>query len=64
MPTVVPNLWFDAEALEAAELHTSIFPDSEIVRDDLPRRPEPVLQPPALQLLPALAQGGRRCCGW
>ena len=28
---LVPNLWFDNEALEAAEFYTSIFPDSRIV---------------------------------
>jgi predicted 3-demethylubiquinone-9 3-methyltransferase (glyoxalase superfamily) len=30
MPRIVPNLWFDTEALEAAEFYTSIFPNSEI----------------------------------
>lgn len=30
MPNIVPNLWFDTQALEAAEFYTSIFPDSEI----------------------------------
>ena len=30
MPTITPNLWFDTEALEAAEHYCSIFPDSEI----------------------------------
>jgi predicted 3-demethylubiquinone-9 3-methyltransferase (glyoxalase superfamily) len=28
---LVPNLWFDNEALEAAEFYTSIFPNSRIV---------------------------------
>jgi predicted 3-demethylubiquinone-9 3-methyltransferase (glyoxalase superfamily) len=28
---LVPNLWFDTEALEAAEFYVSIFPDSKIV---------------------------------
>jgi predicted 3-demethylubiquinone-9 3-methyltransferase (glyoxalase superfamily) len=28
---IVPNLWFDNEAEEAAEFYTSIFPDSRIV---------------------------------
>jgi predicted 3-demethylubiquinone-9 3-methyltransferase (glyoxalase superfamily) len=28
---LVPNLWFDDEALEAAEFYVSIFPDSRIV---------------------------------
>jgi predicted 3-demethylubiquinone-9 3-methyltransferase (glyoxalase superfamily) len=30
MPTITPNLWFDTQALEAAEFYTSIFPNSEI----------------------------------
>ena len=31
MPTqITPNLWFDKEALEAAELYCSIFPNSSI----------------------------------
>lgn len=30
MPTITPNLWFDTEALEAAEYYTSIFPNSQI----------------------------------
>ena len=30
MPTITPNLWFDTEALEAAEHYVSIFPNSRI----------------------------------
>lgn len=30
MPTIVPNLWFDGQAEQAAEFYTSIFPDSRI----------------------------------
>lgn len=30
MPTIIPNLWFDTEALEAAEFYCSIFPNSKI----------------------------------
>ena len=30
MPTITPNLWFDTEALEAAEFYCSIFPNSKI----------------------------------
>jgi len=30
MPGITPNLWFDTEALEAAEFYTSVFPNSEI----------------------------------
>jgi predicted 3-demethylubiquinone-9 3-methyltransferase (glyoxalase superfamily) len=32
MPTIVPNLWFDTEALEAAEYYVSIFPNSRVTR--------------------------------
>ena len=31
MPTITPNLWFDTQALEAAELYCSVFPNSRIV---------------------------------
>jgi predicted 3-demethylubiquinone-9 3-methyltransferase (glyoxalase superfamily) len=30
MPKIVPHLWFDKEAKEAAEFYASIFPDSKI----------------------------------
>lgn len=30
MPRIIPNLWFDTDALEAAEHYVSIFPNSEI----------------------------------
>lgn len=30
MPRIVTNLWFDTEALEAAEHYISIFPDSRV----------------------------------
>jgi len=30
--TIVPNLWFDKQAEQAAEYYTSIFPDSRIDR--------------------------------
>lgn len=30
MPTIIPNLWFDGQAEEAARFWTSIFPDSRI----------------------------------
>jgi predicted 3-demethylubiquinone-9 3-methyltransferase (glyoxalase superfamily) len=30
VPTIVPNLWFDGQAYEAAEFYTSIFPNSRI----------------------------------
>ena len=31
MPAIVPHLWFDTRALEAAEFYVSVFPDSRIV---------------------------------
>jgi predicted 3-demethylubiquinone-9 3-methyltransferase (glyoxalase superfamily) len=30
VPQIVPNLWFDTEALEAAEFYCSIFPNSKV----------------------------------
>lgn len=30
MNTIVPHLWFDTEAKEAAELYTSVFPNSKV----------------------------------
>lgn len=30
MPGITPHLWYDTEAREAAELYTSLFPDSKI----------------------------------
>ncbi|MFI7098057.1 VOC family protein [Streptomyces sp. NPDC050161] len=30
MPKIVPNLWFDTRAEEAAEFYTSVFPNSSI----------------------------------
>jgi predicted 3-demethylubiquinone-9 3-methyltransferase (glyoxalase superfamily) len=30
MPRIVPNLWFDGDAEEAAEFYVSLFPNSEI----------------------------------
>jgi predicted 3-demethylubiquinone-9 3-methyltransferase (glyoxalase superfamily) len=30
MPRIVPNLWFDTQAVEAAEFYCSIFPNSKI----------------------------------
>lgn len=32
MPRIVTNLWFDTEALEAAEFYCAVFPNSEISR--------------------------------
>lgn len=31
MPKIVPNLWFDTEAQEAAEFYVSVIPNSRIV---------------------------------
>ena len=30
MPRITPNLWFDANALDAAEFYVSVFPNSEV----------------------------------
>ena len=31
MQKIVPNLWFDGNAKEAAEFYTSVFPDSKVI---------------------------------
>ncbi|WP_278315160.1 VOC family protein [Lolliginicoccus levis] len=31
-PRIVPNLWFNSEAAEAAEFYTSVFPNSRVLR--------------------------------
>ena len=31
MPVITPNIWFDTQALEAAELYVSLFPNSKVV---------------------------------
>jgi len=31
MPTIVPNLWFDTQAEQAAEFYTKVFPNSRIL---------------------------------
>jgi predicted 3-demethylubiquinone-9 3-methyltransferase (glyoxalase superfamily) len=38
MPRITPNLWFDGNALEAAEFYVSVFPNSEIT--DVSHYPE------------------------
>ena len=35
MPAIVPNLWFDTEAEEAAAFYTSVFPNSHVVSTTL-----------------------------
>jgi predicted 3-demethylubiquinone-9 3-methyltransferase (glyoxalase superfamily) len=30
MPSITPNLWFDAESKEAAEFYVSVFPNSKV----------------------------------
>lgn len=31
MPSIIPNLWFDTEAEQAAAFYTSVFPNSRII---------------------------------
>ncbi|MEZ5341477.1 MAG: VOC family protein [Acidimicrobiales bacterium] len=31
MPPIVTNLWFDANAVDAAQFYTSIFPNSRVI---------------------------------
>jgi predicted 3-demethylubiquinone-9 3-methyltransferase (glyoxalase superfamily) len=53
MPRIITNLWFDTEALEAAEFYCSIFPDSEITRiaDHTDTGPGPVGSIPTVDFL-------------
>ena len=37
MQKIIPHLWFDKEAKEAAEFYTSVFPDSKIVNSSVIR---------------------------
>ena len=32
MPRITPNLWFDTQALEAAEFYVSVLPNSKVLR--------------------------------
>ncbi|MFD0415572.1 VOC family protein [Streptomyces sp. NPDC127108] len=32
MPKITPNLWFDTQALEAAEFYVSVFPNSKVTK--------------------------------
>ena len=32
MPSIVPNLWFDGNAEQAAEFYVSVFPNSRVLR--------------------------------
>ncbi len=41
MTKITPFLWFDKEALEAAEFYTSIFPNSHIHGKDEFKNPDP-----------------------
>ena len=43
MPAIVPNLWFDTEAEQAAQFYTSLFPHSRIV--SVARYPEGAPEP-------------------
>lgn len=41
MSKITPFLWYDKEALEAAEFYTSIFPNSQIQGQDEFKNPDP-----------------------
>lgn len=34
MPSITPHLWFDKEAVDAAKLYCSIFPNSRIIENE------------------------------
>lgn len=41
MSKITPFLWYDEEALEAAEFYTSVFPNSHIYGKDEFKNPDP-----------------------
>lgn len=41
MSKITPFLWYDKEALEAAKLYTSLFPNSQIQGEEEFKNPEP-----------------------
>lgn len=64
MPAITPFLWFDTEALEAAEYYTGIFPNSKITQvthySDVGPRPAGMVMTVAFELdgKPFLALNG------
>ena len=61
MRPIVPNLWFDTEAEQAAELYVSVFPDSRIVR--VARYPEGAPGPAGSVMSVEFELGGQRFVG-
>ena len=46
MPSTYPCLWFDAQAQEAAEFYTALFPNSRVTTQSV--RKEPVSGVPVM----------------
>lgn len=61
MPRIIPNLWFDTEAEEAAAFYTSIFEDSRIV--GLTRYPEDAPREAGLVMTVEFELDGQRFVG-
>ena len=59
MPRIVPNLWFDTQALEAAEFYCSIFPNSRIL--SVARYPEGAPGPAGEVMTVEYELDGQRC---
>ena len=61
MPRIIPNLWFDGQAEEAADFYCSVFPDSKVVQ--VARYPEGAPGPAGTDTTVQCEPDGHRCVG-
>ena len=61
MPRIIPNLWFDGQAEEAADFYCSVFPDSKVVQ--VARYPEGAPGPAGTVMTVEFELDGQRFVG-
>ena len=61
MPQIVPNLWFDTQAEQAAEFYVSVFPNSRVV--SMTPYPEGAPGPAGTAMTVEWELDGQRFCG-
>ncbi|MCA1710205.1 MAG: VOC family protein [Actinobacteria bacterium] len=61
MPKIVPNLWFDGQAEEAAAFYTSVFPNSRVL--EVAHYPENSPGPAGTVMTVGFELDGQRCVG-
>ena len=61
MQKIIPNLWFDTQAEEAAEFYVSVFPDSRVV--SVTRYPAGAPGPEGTAMTVEFELAGSRCVG-